>query len=47
MTEIAWILIESVALSFGMLSKTLPPIVLGLVLAEMIVVLNAGLMVFC
>ncbi len=41
MTEIARIIIESAALSFGMLSKTLPPIVLGLVLAEMIVVLNA------
>lgn len=42
MTEIARILIESAALSFGMLSKTLPPIVLGLVLAEMIVVFHAA-----
>ena len=42
MTEIAQIIIKSTALSFGMLSKTLPPIVLGLVLAELIVVLNAA-----
>ena len=42
MTEIASILIQSAATSFGLLSKSLPPIVLGLVLAELIVVLNAA-----
>jgi len=36
------IFIESAALSFSLLSKSLPPIVLGLVLAELIVVLNAA-----
>ena len=41
-TEIAPILIQSAATSFGLLSKSLPPIVLGLVLAELIVVLNAA-----
>jgi|GEM_PF-1559102 len=46
MTKIARILIGSAALSFGLLSKSLPPIVLGLVLAKMIVVLNVGVMVF-
>ena len=42
MAEIARILIQSTASSFGFLSKSLPPIVLGLVLAELIVVLNAA-----
>ena len=42
MTEIAQILIQSTATSFSLLSKSLPPIVLGLVLAELIVVLNAA-----
>jgi hypothetical protein len=42
MAEIARILIQSTASSFGLLSKSLPPIVLGLVLAELIVVLNAA-----
>ncbi len=42
MAEIARMLIQSTAPSFGFLSKSLPPIVLGLVLAEMIVVLNAA-----
>jgi hypothetical protein len=42
MTEIGRVLIQSAATSFGLLSKSLPPIVLGLVLAEMIVVLNAA-----
>ena len=41
MADMVQILIESAALSFSLLSKSLPPIVLGLVLAELIVVLNA------
>lgn len=42
MAEIARVLVQSAAISFGLLSKSLPPIVLGLVLAELIVVLNAA-----
>ncbi|HOO53989.1 MAG TPA: hypothetical protein PLM24_07275 [Methanothrix sp.] len=42
MAEIARILIQSAASSFGLLSKSLPPVVLGLMLAELIVVLNAA-----
>lgn len=41
MTDITGILIESIAISFGILSKSLPPIVLGLVLAELIMVYDA------
>lgn len=41
MPENVKILIESAAVSFSLLSKSLPPIVLGLVLAELIVVFNA------
>jgi len=40
MAEIAKMLIDSIILSFSLLSKSLPPIVLGLVLAETIVVLD-------
>ncbi len=42
MTEICRVLIQSTATSLSLLSKSLPPIVLGLVLAELIVVLNAA-----
>lgn len=42
MTDITGILIESTATSFGILSKSLPPIVLGLVLAELIMVYDAA-----
>ena len=42
MTDIAGILIESTATTFAILSKSLPPIVLGLVLAELIMVYNAA-----
>lgn len=41
-TEICRVLIQSTATSLSLLSKSLPPIVLGLVLAELIVVLNAA-----
>lgn len=48
MAVIARVVIGSEAISFGPLSKSILPIVLGLGLvpAEMIVVLNAGVMVF-
>ena len=42
MTDITGILIESTATSFAILSKSLPPIVLGLVLAELIMVYDAA-----
>jgi len=42
MAEIARVLVQSAAISFGLISKSLPPIVLGLVMAELIVVLNAA-----
>lgn len=42
MTEMVQILIESAATSFGLLSKSLPPMVLGLILAELIVVYDAA-----
>ena len=42
MTEMVQILIESASTSFGLLSKSLPPMVLGLILAELIVVYDAA-----
>lgn len=42
MTDITGILIESTAISFAILSRSLPPIVLGLVLAELIMVYDAA-----
>ena len=42
MTDIMGVLIGSGATSFGILSKSLPPIVLGLVLAELIMVYDAA-----
>jgi len=42
MTELVQILIESASISFGLLSKSLPPMVLGLILAELIVVYDAA-----
>ena len=42
MTDIPGILIESTATTFAILSKSLPPIVLGLILAELIMVYDAA-----
>ena len=42
MTDMVQILIESASTSFGLLSRSLPPMVLGLILAELIVVYDAA-----
>ncbi len=42
MTDMVQILIESASTSFCLLSKSLPPMILGLILAELIVVYNAA-----